>query len=204
MNIDRKILKLTQKITKRMLDLILGSLMLFLFAPLLLTVAVFVKATSPGPILFKQYRVGVDGKKFSVYKFRTMHIHAEKEQIMQQAAKTDSRITPIGAFLRKTSLDEMPQLLNVLKGDMSLVGPRPQNPFYHEKFNAMYERFDDIKPGITGWAQINNWRGNTDTLSTLENNILYDEYYIENWTLLFDLKIILLTIHNGLVRGNAY
>lgn len=194
----------TQAFIKRASDLILGVIIFILIAPILLIVSAAIKLTEPGPVFYRMRRVGCNGKEFSIYKFRTMRYEAEKEAIAVWAAKEDRRITYLGAFLRRTSLDEIPQIINVIKGDMSLVGPRPQRPFFYEKFKDQYSDLQSVKPGITGWAQISSWRGDTDTMSTLDNNILYDKYYIEHWSLWFDIKIILLTIVNSFGRGNAY
>lgn len=201
---NKAMLSKNQKIIKRVLDLLLSSLMLILIAPPLLIVALAIKITSSGPVIYSTRRMGPDGKEFNIYKFRTMHIYAEQENIEVWTNHYDPRTTIIGKFLRKTSLDELPQLFNVLKGEMSLVGPRPILPFAYEKFHKAYGEISTVKPGITGWAQINNWRGDTETLSTLENNVLYDKYYIDNWSLLFDLKILGLTTVNAVTNRNAY
>jgi putative colanic acid biosynthesis UDP-glucose lipid carrier transferase len=156
-------------------------------------------------VIFKQVRDGWDGKKFHVYKFRSMYMHEEGE-IVQQAKKADSRVTPIGRFIRRTSIDELPQLLNVLEGTMSLVGPRPHaeshNQYYSKKVNAYLARHR-IKPGMTGLAQINGFRGETDTVDAMQKRVEYDLEYISNWSPLLDLKIMFLTPFR-LMAGNAY
>jgi putative colanic acid biosynthesis UDP-glucose lipid carrier transferase len=194
----------TQKAIKRVQDLVLATLLLILIAPTLFLIALAIKITSPGPVFYMTKRVGPGGQEFKVYKFRTMHVHAETEGIARWASSNDPRVTPVGAFLRRASLDELPQLLNVLGGEMSLVGPRPLSPFAYEKFREAYVDITDVKSGITGWAQINSWRGETEKLSSLENNVLYDKYYINHWSLLFDLKIIGLTTINAFINRNAY
>ena len=188
-------------------DRILATLILVAISPLMLFIALGVKLSSPGPVLFKQKRHGWDGKPIKVYKFRTMRVHEEEEGKITQARRSDPRVTPFGAFLRRTSLDELPQFFNVLQGRMSIVGPRPHavehNEFYKEQVEAYMQRHR-VKPGITGWAQINGWRGETDTLEKMRKRVEYDLYYIENWSLWFDLKIIFLTLFKGFVNKNAY
>ncbi len=195
------------RLIKAVEDRLLTLIILVLISPILLIIAVAVKSSSPGPVLFKQKRHGWDGKPINVYKFRTMVVHQEAEGAVTQASKNDYRITPLGAFLRRTSLDELPQFYNVLQGRMSIVGPRPHamahNELYKEQVEAYMQRHR-VKPGITGWAQINGWRGETDTLEKMERRVEYDLYYIENWSLWFDLKIIFLTIFKGFVHKNAY
>ena len=166
-----------------------------------------VKISSPGPIFFKQMRHGWDGKPIKVYKFRTMVVHDEEEGRVSQAGQGDTRITRLGAFLRRTSLDELPQFFNVLQGRMSIVGPRPHALIHNEEYKEQIDAYmlrHKVKPGITGWAQINGWRGETDTLEKMKKRIEYDLYYIEHWSLWFDLKIILLTLLKGFVHKNAY
>lgn len=185
----------------------LGFLFLCIAAPVMLFIALLIKITSPGPIFFKQERHGWNGKKFMVYKFRSMRIHQEQAGQISQATKQDSRITKVGRILRRTSLDELPQLINVLQGDMSIVGPRPHavahNEYYKDLVSSYMHRFR-MKPGITGWAQINGYRGETDTLEKMQHRVEYDLYYIENWTLAFDFRIILLTLWRGFFHKNAY
>lgn len=188
-------------------DFLFACIFLIIASPLMLVIALLIKLSSEGPIFFKQERQGMNGKKFMVYKFRSMIIHEEEFGIVSQAKRNDHRVTSIGRILRRTSLDELPQLFNVLKGDMSIVGPRPHaiaHNQYYENLVSSYEQRFRVKPGITGWAQINGFRGETDTLEKMERRIEYDVYYIEHWTLLFDLKIIALTLWRGFFHRNAY
>jgi exopolysaccharide biosynthesis polyprenyl glycosylphosphotransferase len=185
------------RITKRVFDFVVSAMLLVFLMPLWLLIMVLVKVTSPGPIFFKQERVGIDGKRFTMYKFRSMRTEAEKHTGPVWTAKDDPRRTPLGVILRKTSLDELPQLFNVLRGDMSLVGPRPERPYFVEQFKQHVPKYLDrhrVKTGVTGWAQVNGLRGNT----SLEERIKYDLYYIENWSLAFDIKILLRTIRAAL------
>ncbi len=188
-------------------DFILGTILFAISVPLMLIVAALVKLTSPGPLFFTQRRHGWDGKPIIVYKFRTMYMHEEDEGQFVQATKNDSRVTPLGRFLRATSLDELPQFINVLQGRMSIVGPRPHaiahNDFYKEQIDSFMRRHE-VKPGITGWAQVNGWRGETDTVEKMKRRIEYDLYYIEHWSIWLDLKIIFLTVLKGLAGKNAY
>jgi Undecaprenyl-phosphate glucose phosphotransferase len=188
---------------KRLEDILLASIMLVLFSPLFLLVTILIKLTSKGPVFYKQERMGLDNRFFIMYKFRSMRVDAEDKSGPVWASKNDARCTYLGAILRATSLDELPQLFNVLKGEMSLVGPRPERQYFvkqfKEKTNYYMQRYR-VKSGITGWAQANGWRGNT----SIEKRIEYDIYYIENWSLVFDLKIIWLTIWKGLINKNAY
>ena len=195
------------QIVKELEDRILGLLFLIIILPLALFIALAIKLTSSGPIIFKQKRHGWDGKVINVYKFRTMVHQNEKSDEVAQATKDDARITKIGAFLRRTSLDELPQFYNVLQGRMSIVGPRPHAIQHNEHYKDKVDKYmlrHMVKPGITGWAQVNGFRGETDTLDKMEKRIEYDLYYIENWSLLFDLKIIFLTLFRGFVHKNAY
>ena len=195
------------RLVKAIEDRILGLLILILISPLLAIIAIGVKLSSPGPVIFKQKRHGWDGKTINVYKFRTMYIHTEHDGKIVQACKNDQRITKFGTFLRQTSLDELPQFFNVLQGKMSIVGPRPHalahNEEYKDQIDAYMQRHK-VKPGITGWAQINGCRGETDTLEKMKKRVEYDHYYIENWSLWFDLKIIFLTMSRGFIHQNAY
>lgn len=195
------------RLTKAFEDRVLATIILVLISPLLLFIALGVKLTSKGPVLFKQLRHGWDGRVIKVYKFRTMYLHQEEQGHVTQATLDDARVTPFGRFLRKTSLDELPQFMNVLQGRMSIVGPRPHaiahNEFYKDSIDTYMQRHK-VKPGITGWAQVNGWRGETDTLEKMQKRVEYDLYYIENWSLAFDLKIIFLTIFRGFVNKNAY
>lgn len=184
-------------------DYVLAFLLLVLASPLTLFIAIGVKMSSPGPILYKQRRVGWNGKEFNMYKFRSMPVEAEKETGPVWATRVDKRATPFGSFLRKTSLDELPQLFNVLQGRMSLIGPRPERPVFVKKYKEEvphYMKKHLVKAGMTGWAQVHGWRGNT----CLHTRIEHDLYYIENWSLWLDIKIIVMTIFRGLVHKNAY
>ncbi len=193
----------TSRILKSIEDKVLAALILLVISPLMLLIAVLVKLTSKGPVFYKQERVGYNGKNFNMLKFRSMPVNAEVETGAVWAKKGEERATKIGAFLRKTSLDELPQFLNVLKGDMSIVGPRPERPIFVDQFKHQVPNYMQkhlVKAGITGWAQINGWRGDT----SLEKRIEYDLYYIEHWSLWFDLRIIFLTVFKGFVNKNAY
>jgi exopolysaccharide biosynthesis polyprenyl glycosylphosphotransferase len=188
---------------KRLIDIVGSISFLILFAPLYGIIALLVRLSSPGPIIYSQKRMGADGKIFSMYKFRSMPLDAEKNTGAVWAIKNDGRVTKIGGFLRRTSLDELPQFFNVLKGDMSLVGPRPERPVFVEQFRDQVPRYmlrHKVRSGITGWAQIHGWRGNT----CLEERINHDLFYIQNWSLLLDLKILILTPLRGFVHPNAY
>ena len=190
-------------VVKRVTDIVLSITILLAVSPLMLVISLLVKATSIGHVFYRQERMGLDGRIFSMLKFRTMETQAEKETGPVWAAKGDSRKTIIGSFLRKTSMDELPQFFNVLKGDMSIVGPRPEREFFIQQFRSKIPKYmlrHKMKAGITGWAQISGWRGNT----SLEKRIEYDIYYIENWSLRFDLEIMWLTIWRGLVNKHAY
>jgi Undecaprenyl-phosphate glucose phosphotransferase len=190
-------------VIKRVTDVVLSVTILFAVSPLMFVILILVKATSKGPAFYSQERMGLDGKIFSMLKFRTMETQAEKETGPVWASKSDSRRTPIGTFLRRTSMDELPQFLNVLRGDMSIVGPRPEREFFIQQFRSKIPKYmlrHKMKAGITGWAQISGWRGNT----SLEKRIEYDLFYIENWSLWFDMEIMWLTIWRGLVNKHAY
>ncbi len=190
-------------IFKRIFDLLLGSVILLAVSPLMILIGFLIKITSEGPVLYRQKRVGLDGQLFNILKFRTMRVNAEEETGPIWATPKDPRRTKIGTLLRKTSLDELPQLFNVLKGEMSLVGPRPERPQFVEEFKTRIPSYmlrHKIKAGMTGWAQINGWRGNT----SLEKRIEYDLYYIQNWSIGFDLKILLMTLWKGLFSKSAY
>lgn len=195
------------RVVKRAEDIIVGSLISLMILPVCIAIALAIKFTSPGPVLFKQHRTGSNGKVFKVYKFRSMKVHQEKEGVVTQATKNDNRLTPIGAFLRRTSLDELPQFYNVLQGRMSIVGPRPHalahNEYYTELVES-YMRRHKVKPGITGWAQVNGLRGETDTLEKMQRRVEYDLWYIDNWSVWLDLKIIFMTVFKGFKHANAY
>ena len=191
---------------KRVEDIILASFILILISPLLFVLALAVKLTSKGPVIFKQRRYGIDGKPIAVWKFRSMTVTEDDDQVTQ-ATKDDSRLTPIGAFIRGTSLDELPQFINVLVGDMSIVGPRPHAIAHNEQYRKLilgYMLRHKVKPGITGLAQVNGWRGETDTLDKMEKRIEYDLEYIRSWSLWLDLKIVFFTIFKGFINRNAY
>ena len=191
------------KFVKRMSDVVISSLALLLTAPLMISIAIGIKLTSPGPVLFRQTRIGMSNRSFEMLKFRSMRIADDNNAATTWTTANDSRKTKLGAFLRKTSLDELPQFFNVIMGSMSVVGPRPERPFFVEQFRGDIPKYmvkHQVKPGITGWAQVNGWRGDT----SIENRIECDLYYIENWDLLFDVKILFLTIFKGLVNKNAY
>ncbi|BCK88807.1 UDP-glucose:undecaprenyl-phosphate glucose-1-phosphate transferase [Sideroxyarcus emersonii] len=191
---------------KRLEDVVMGSLILLLISPVMLSIALAVKLTSPGPAIFKQRRYGLDGKVIEVWKFRSMSVLEDGPNI-PQAQKNDPRITPLGAFLRRTSLDELPQFINVLQGRMSIVGPRPHAVAHNEQYRKLIHGYmlrHTVKPGITGWAQVNGWRGETDTMEKMEMRVRYDLEYINNWSIIFDLKIIWMTIFGGMRGKNAY
>jgi len=189
-------------IAKRIFDLLISASALLLAAPLLLGLALLVRLTSRGPVLYRQERMGMDGRTFQMLKFRTMQADAEAEGAVM-AAIDDPRRTPIGAFLRRSSLDELPQFFNVLVGEMSLVGPRPERPMFIEEFKKQIPRYHLrhlVKSGITGWAQVNGLRGQT----SIQKRIEFDLYYIENWSLMLDLKILVRTALGGFLSKNAY
>jgi putative colanic acid biosynthesis UDP-glucose lipid carrier transferase len=193
-------------LVKRISDYLLASVILVLIAPLLAAIAVGVKLSSPGPVLFKQRRYGVDGRKIVVYKFRTMTV-AEDGDVVRQATKNDARITRFGAFLRKTSLDELPQFINVLQGRMSVVGPRPHAVAHNELYRKLIRGYmirHKVRPGITGLAQVNGLRGETDTVEKMKARIDYDLAYLRSWSVLLDLQIVLKTVVVVLRKQNAY
>lgn len=195
------------KVIKEMEDRLLAFIILLLISPFVLLIAAAIKSTSRGPVLFKQKRHGWDGKVINVYKFRTMRSHTESDDGITPACRNDFRVTRLGRFLRRTSLDELPQFYNVLQGRMSIVGPRPHAVQHNDEYKEKVDRYmlrHMVKPGITGWAQINGYRGTTDTIDKMKKRIEYDLFYIENWSLWFDLKIIGLTLIKGFVHKNAY
>ncbi|MFQ5441225.1 MAG: undecaprenyl-phosphate glucose phosphotransferase [Thermodesulfobacteriota bacterium] len=190
-------------ILKRTADVVLSSFFIVLLSPVMLLIALLIKCSSPGPVFYRQERMGIDGVTFEMLKFRSMRIDAEKETGAVWASKNDSRCTGVGRFLRKTSIDELAQLFNVFKGDMSLVGPRPERPVFITGFRKKIPKYmlrHKVKAGITGWAQVNGWRGNTD----INKRIEHDLYYIENWSIYLDIKIVWLTLWKGLINRNAY
>ncbi|MFK5985215.1 MAG: undecaprenyl-phosphate glucose phosphotransferase [Pseudomonadota bacterium] len=192
---------------KRLEDIVIGSLILTLILPPMLVIAIAVKITSPGPVIFKQKRYGIGGKEVTVYKFRSMKITDNDSVKVQQASKNDSRLSPIGSFIRRTSLDELPQFINVLQGSMSIVGPRPHAIVHNEYYRKEIEGYmlrHMVKPGITGWAQVNGYRGETKELYKMEKRVEYDLFYIRNWSIFFDMKIIFMTIFKGFINKNAY
>lgn len=195
------------RVVKELEDRVLASLILLLISPALLVIAIGVKLSSPGPVFFRQQRNGWGGKPIHVLKFRSMVVHHEATGMVTQASKKDARITPFGAFLRRTSLDELPQFWNVLTGEMSIVGPRPHAVAHNDQYKVLVDDYmlrHRVKPGITGWAQVNGYRGETDTLDKMQKRVEYDLYYIEHWSLWLDLKIIALTVFKGFVNKNAY
>ncbi len=194
------------RLLKACVDKITAIFLLTTLSPLFLIVALIVKISSPGPIIFRQYRTGWNGKKFQIWKFRSMKMHSEENGWVKQATRNDDRITGIGKFIRKTSIDELPQLINVISGEMSMVGPRPHAIEHNSEYDKriqVYMARHRIKPGITGLAQINGYRGETDTLDKMKVRVDFDIQYINNWSLWLDLKIILLTIP-ALLKGEAY
>ncbi|WP_267459727.1 undecaprenyl-phosphate glucose phosphotransferase [Klebsiella quasipneumoniae] len=192
-------------VLKRLEDIILSLVILTLISPILLIISLCVKLTSHGPVIFKQTRYGMDGKPIKVWKFRTMVV-MENDNVTQ-ATKNDVRVTKVGRFLRRTSLDELPQFFNVLFGGMSIVGPRPHAVIHNEQYRSLIEGYmlrHKVKPGITGWAQINGWRGETDTLEKMEKRVEYDLEYIREWSIWLDIRIIFLTIFKGFIGKTAY
>ncbi len=188
---------------KRAFDLVFALVVLTLLAPVMLLIAIAVKLSSPGPVLFRQQRVGFKNQIFTMYKFRTMRVSKESESNTRWTTEDDPRKTTVGNWLRKTSLDELPQFFNVLAGDMSVVGPRPERPFFVDQFLkdvSKYNMRHTAKVGITGWAQVNGWRGDTSIAKRVE----CDLYYLRNWSIAFDLRIILLTLVRGIFGKNAY
>ena len=194
-------------VVKAVEDRVIAGIALALLAPALALIALLIRLDSEGPILFRQKRYGFANNEFTVFKFRTMHHQATEEAHVPQATRNDPRVTRVGAFLRRTSLDELPQLFNVMRGDMSLVGPRPHAVAHNVQFAQIIDDYlsrHRVKPGITGWAQINGLRGETDTPEKMRARVQHDLYYIDHWSLLFDLKILLLTPFRGFINRNAY
>ena len=188
---------------KRAMDIVGSVFGIIVASPIMLLACLLIKLTSPGPLIYKQERVGLHNKTFRMYKFRSMEVQPESEEKKAWTTKNDPRVTGIGKLMRRTSIDELPQLFNILKGDMSLVGPRPERPFFVEKFREEIPRYmvkHQVRPGLTGWAQVNGYRGDT----SIRKRIEYDLYYIENWTIGLDIKIMFLTIFKGFVNKNAY
>lgn len=188
---------------KRVIDLFGAVVALILFSPIMLLTAIAIRLTSPGPIIFSQERIGRHNKPFKMYKFRSMELQPPEEEKKEWTVQSDPRITGVGRLIRRMSIDELPQLINVLRGDMSLVGPRPERPFFVEQFKEEIPRYmvkHQVRPGMTGWAQINGYRGDT----SIRKRIEHDLYYIENWTVGFDFKILFLTFFKGFINRNAY
>lgn len=191
------------KMAKRLFDIVFSLFAIIMISPVMLIVALGVRLTSPGPIIFRQERVGLNRRNFMMYKFRSMKMQQDGEEDTGWSTREDPRRTRFGTFIRKTSLDELPQFFNVLLGHMSVVGPRPERPYYVEQFRDEIPKYmvkHHVRPGITGWAQSNGLRGDT----SIEERIKHDIFYIENWSLLFDIRIIFKTIRNGFVNKNAY
>ncbi|MFT7772030.1 undecaprenyl-phosphate glucose phosphotransferase [Roseateles sp.] len=196
----------TNQLVKRLSDMVLAALILVLISPLLLLVAIGVKLSSPGPVIFKQRRNGLDGEEIIVYKFRSMRT-LDNGPVVKQATKDDPRITPFGAFIRRTSLDELPQFVNVLQGRMSIVGPRPHAVAHNEEYRKLIKAYmvrHKVKPGITGWAQVNGLRGETDSIDKMVARVEYDLEYLRNWSLALDLQIILRTVRLVVFDRHAY
>lgn len=210
LNVFDRPLSAEKLMLKRLEDIMLGLLMLVVFSPVMLMTAIAVKLDSKGPILFRQTRYGFNNQRIDVWKFRSMYVEASRETIVRQATQDDPRITRVGRFIRRTSIDELPQIFNVLSGVMSVVGPRPhpigtkaQNVLFEEAV-AEYAGRHRVKPGLTGWAQVNGWRGETDTIEKIQRRVDHDLYYIENWSLFLDIKIVLMTVFAVLRGKNAY
>ncbi|ROP62697.1 putative colanic acid biosynthesis UDP-glucose lipid carrier transferase [Enterobacter sp. BIGb0383] len=194
------------RVLKRLEDIVLAGVILMLISPVLCAISLAVKFTSPGPVIFRQTRYGMDGKPIMVWKFRSMKV-MENDKVVTQATQNDPRVTPVGNFLRRTSLDELPQFINVLTGGMSIVGPRPHAVAHNEQYRSLIQGYmlrHKVKPGITGWAQINGWRGETDTLEKMEKRVEFDLEYIREWSLWLDVKIVFLTVFKGFVNKAAY
>ncbi len=191
------------RVVKRTIDIIGSLVAIIIFSPVMLIAAIGISASKGGSVIFKQERVGLHNKPFIMYKFRTMIEQSPEDEESKWTKKNDERVTPFGKWLRKTSLDEIPQFFNILKGDMSLIGPRPERPYFVEQYKEKIPRYmvkHQVRPGLTGWAQVNGLRGD----SSIRKRIEYDIYYIENWTLLFDVKILLMTFITGFINKNAY
>ena len=188
---------------KRIMDIVISIIGIIVSSVVMLAMVIMIKLSSPGPILFKQERVGLHNKVFTMYKFRSMVVQDAERERSAWTTKDDPRVTKIGRFMRRTNIDELPQLFNVLKGQMSIVGPRPERPYFVQKFQEEIPRYNikhQVRPGMTGWAQVHGFRGDT----SIRKRIEYDLYYIENWTLWLDIKIMFLTFFGGMVNKNAY
>lgn len=188
---------------KRLMDIVGGIMALIVFSPIMLAAAIAVKLSSKGPVVFKQERIGKHNRPFKMYKFRSMTVQTDEEEKKGWTTANDPRVTKVGKIIRKTSIDELPQIFNVIKGDMSLIGPRPERPQYVEQFKEEIPRYmvkHQVRPGITGWAQVNGYRGDT----SIPERVKYDLYYIENWSVGLDFKILVLTVFKGFINENAY
>ena len=191
------------RFVKRTMDIVGSILMLIIFSPIFLASAIAVKVSSKGPVIYRQERVGLHNSKFIMYKFRTMELQKESEEKKGWTTQNDPRVTKVGRVLRRTSMDELPQLINILKGDLSIVGPRPERPQFVAQFKEEIPRYmvkHQVRPGLTGWAQVNGLRGDT----SIKDRIKFDIYYIENWSVLFDIRIMFMTVFRGLINKNAY
>lgn len=192
---------------KAIFDRLFAAAALLALSPLMLAIAAAIKLSSKGPVFFTQRRKGVDGEVFRIFKFRTMRVHAEQAGVVRQATRGDPRITRVGAFLRRTSLDELPQFFNVLRGEMSVVGPRPHALEHDDQYRSLVDGYIHryrIKPGITGWAQVNGFRGETDRIEKMQGRVERDLYYLRNWSFGLDMRIVVATVVKGLVHRNAY
>jgi Undecaprenyl-phosphate glucose phosphotransferase len=199
-------LSIFDRVAKRAFDVVVASAALLILSPLMLFVAIAIKLDTRGPVLFRQMRHGYNNETIQVFKFRTMTACEAGEKFVQ-ARRDDPRITRFGRLLRRTNIDELPQFINVLRGEMSIVGPRPHATAHNEMFEkriSLFSRRHIVKPGITGWAQVNGYRGDTDTLEKMRRRVEYDLYYIDNWSLLFDLQIVVLTLLSKRAYVNAY
>jgi Undecaprenyl-phosphate glucose phosphotransferase len=195
------------RVVKDVEDRLLAALALVLMTPFMVLIAIGIKVSSPGPVFFRQRRHGLRGEGFEILKFRTMHLHREEDGQVTQARRDDERVFGFGRFLRRSSLDELPQLLNVLSGQMSLVGPRPHAEAHNRYYQTIIERYmwrHAVKPGITGWAQVHGLRGETESVEKMEQRLEYDLYYIQNWSIWLDLEILALTLFRGILNPNAY
>ncbi|MFM0503303.1 undecaprenyl-phosphate glucose phosphotransferase [Paraburkholderia caffeinilytica] len=194
-------------VQKAIFDRLFAAIALIALAPVMLSIALVIKATSKGPVLFTQQRKGADGRVFRIYKFRSMRVHKQQPGVLCQATRGDPRITRVGAFLRRTSLDELPQFLNVLRGEMSVVGPRPHAIEHDDQYRSVVDGYIHryrVKPGITGWAQVNGFRGETDRIEKMQGRVEHDLYYLKNWSFWLDMRIVVATVLKGLVHRNAY
>ncbi|HJQ58687.1 MAG TPA: undecaprenyl-phosphate glucose phosphotransferase [Vineibacter sp.] len=210
LNIMDRPLRDWRRVAKGIEDRLLATAILALISPLMLAIAALIKFDSPGPVLFRQKRYGLNNELIEVLKFRTMYDESRDDNAEQLTRRNDPRVTRLGAFLRRTSLDELPQFINVLRGEMSIVGPRPHalaakaGPLLYQEAVRYYDSRHRMKPGITGWAQVNGWRGETDTIEKIRKRVEHDLYYIEHWSIGLDLKIILRTVFGGFTGGHAY